>query len=498
MNFPNTKTPAVLDSLANNAYITVRMRCAFTLLLTCALSLAGCKSSSLEPIEAPNAQKPPGASGNPVLWIEPEARHPQGASKAEDDLAIASISENSGDTAEAIITLRSQLDKGSPRVRSAIVDALQLASHPDALVALVAASADRHPAVRALALDAINELSLNTRDGLLELAIKSDDALAAFGAALNWRNLVDRPDSSPTTGRVARAISQCSHPAAQMVMVPCERLETRPIAGILTGQPLLLAAREACLLELGEPKSVATTPELLAALQNDNSWVRYVAAISLARGHDALTQSAKDKSLAVLKRTAQTIDTKVAIAVAWAQAALGESEGIATLAVYLRAGEGAVRIEALDALAALTLKGQRLQRPDLYPALDKAASDHDTEIRKRVATVAGALDDGRVLPLLSRLVVDRTPQVRAATALAFAHTGQLTASAPHLIDLVTSDLDRDVLDSAFMALEHLVHKHPIVPMAQVGRFLSATKDGLRPFFGRDALRWRRWYQTEGR
>ena len=60
------------------------MKYAFALFLTCALNISGCKAPPLEPVEVPNAKKPPGANGNPVLWIEPEARHPQGASKAED------------------------------------------------------------------------------------------------------------------------------------------------------------------------------------------------------------------------------------------------------------------------------------------------------------------------------------------------------------------------------------------------------------------------------
>ena len=124
--------------------------------------------------------------------------------------------------------------------------------------------------------------------------------------------------------------------------------------------------------------------------------------------------------------------------------------------MYLRAGEGAVRIECLNALNALAQGRARLQRPDLFPALDRASNDPDVEVRQRVATAAGALDDGRVPGLLTRLIADRAPEVRTSAALAFARSGQLSASAPYLIDVVTADLDMKVLDAAFAA-RHLVH-----------------------------------------
>jgi len=432
-----------------------------------------------------------------VLWIEPAATRPQGISDAKDNADIAAISENQGDTVEAISMLRGALNADSLRVRSAAIDALQVATHEDASIALVAASADRHPAARALAIDALSELSINVRDALFDTAIRGHDSRAALGAAMHWRTMVANPNSSPMTARLAQAIIDCPHPAPRMSLVPCNQLNARPIAHAITGNSLLLAARQACLMATATEASIDAIPELLAALQHDDSNVRTTTATSIARGHNALSGPAKKTALAALKRAEQTIVPNVAIAVAWAQAALGEPGGYSTLAIYIRAGEGAVRIDALDALDALIPAESRLQRPDLYPALERASSDADTDIRQRVARVAGRLDDGRVLSLLGRLVSDKAPEVRAATALAFARIGRLQTSAPHLISLVTADLDRDVLDAAFVALEHLVHGHPLPTKNRIRSFLSETVDGVRPFFGRDPLRWRRWYQTEG-
>ena len=133
--------------------------------------IGGCTPEPLQPVSSPNAKSLPGSDGRTVLWIKPEAQPQDGAKASADDRIIESIQQNAGATAESVAALREQLELSSPRVRSAVIDALQGASHADAKIALLAACADRHPAVQALALDALSELSINTRDALFDTAL---------------------------------------------------------------------------------------------------------------------------------------------------------------------------------------------------------------------------------------------------------------------------------------------------------------------------------------
>ena len=110
--------------------------------------------------------------------------------------------------------------------------------------------------------------------------------------------------------------------------------------------------------------------------------------------------------------------------------------------------------------AQCTCSGSRpVAAPGPIPCTRPGIERSNVEVRQRVATAAGALDDGRVPGLLTRLIADRAPEVRTSAALAFARSGQLSASAPYLIDVVTADLDMKVLDAAFAAT--FVHGHPL-------------------------------------
>ena len=155
---------------------------------------------------------------------------------------------------------------------------------------------------------------------------------------MHWRRLIASPDSSPTTARLANGMIESPHAAAKLLLVPCAGLKTRPISNAVSGQPLLLAAREACLLRESQPGHTDVITELTAALTHEDTWVRYFAVTAIARGEAGLSPRAKKSLQPHLRNASQTIDTKVAIATGWAQAATGDPEGFATLAVYLRAG----------------------------------------------------------------------------------------------------------------------------------------------------------------
>ena len=467
-------------------------------LLALLLFMMSCEESTTGPMGATVKPKQPGLDGRPVLWIEPASRDSSGPTNTATDALLAEIVKNTASAPNEIATLREHLTTGNVRVRSAVVDALQSGSGREAKTGLLAAAADRHPAVSALALDALLQLSLNERDALFTQAMTSQDPVAALGAARYWRNLVLDPNSSPTSARLAQAMADCPHPAARMQLLPCDRINTRPIAAALEGDRVALAAREGCaLLRAKSNGLVQAIPELIFALSHSNRWVRTLAARAIARGASGLSSDAHSLVKSTLQHASNTIEPTVAVAVAWALAAIGDDQGFATLAIYLRAGEDTVRIDALNSLLALTPAPKVLRRPDMYPALRKASTDDDVDVRQRVASVAGCLDDGRAVSLLAQLSSDRAPEVRAATALAFGRSGQLDAASPYLIDMVTSDVDRDTLDAAFMSLEHLVHGHEMRPLRDIDKFLESETSSERPFFGRDPLRWRRWFQTRG-
>ena len=460
-------------------------------------ALMACQSPA-PPLPGPTKTNiAPGSSGNAVLWIQPEVASERQNDGSPDDAAIATIITNPGETDDDILSLRELLQSGTLRVRNAVVDALQDAPAASARLGLLVAAADPHPMVAEAAMTALLDLSINERDALFTEAIESSVPLAALGAAQHWTQLIAEPMSSPVAARIATSLRACQHPAAKMALYPCKLKSARPIVTATTGDRLLLAAHEACRLrETTDAAPIQSIPELVEALRHEDLHVRRFSAAAVAAGADRLSSNARETALLELARARNTVSPLAAIAIAWARAKLGEADGITTLAIYLRVGEETVRVAALDALIALISDTRRLQRPELYPALQKARLDEDTAVRRRVAQVAGALNDGRVMELLAQLITDKAPEVRAAAALALARNGRLEPAAPYLIDLVTSDLDRDVLDAAYMALEHLVHGHPLSRGEEIGRFLDAGGASQTPFFGRDALRWRRWFQSQ--
>ncbi|MFT7624250.1 MAG: hypothetical protein ACI9WU_003437, partial [Myxococcota bacterium] len=454
---------------------------------------------------ARKAPAKPGATGRAVLWITPKPDHPLGALDRSTTEVLAGIEALDGGEGMAIAALRKHLRDPRTRVRIAAVTGLAMAAHPDAPLALLAATEDAHPVVIQEAVDRLDDIGAVTRDALFARGIRGDDPDTARGAARLWPRLVDsEAPVAELEPRLLAAVNEASDSvaAARLIADHCGR---EPVVALLDAAAAhedvaVRAAAQRCRLDdaSGGPEPPAPA-ELLAALRVEDEFVVRSVAGWLVGLTSQIPERHHPAVVTALDAASRTLDGHTGIAVAAAQYAYGDRRGVDTLAVWVRAGDGGQRVRALAALRILGRRDQ-VNGPTLVGALGNAYVDPDATVRALAAEVAGRTGDGRVAAPLSQLLSDREVAVRRVAGHAIGASGA-EAGIPALVEPCLFDESDVVRDSCYASLHHLVHGHALPPLPMVSEWLNspgaaADPASPRPFWGRDWQRWRRWYQTE--
>ncbi len=482
----------------------------------------------------------PALGARPLLILTPQSRQatPMLSEQAFEHLeALETLERLDASTAEV---LRKALSSGLPAVEVAaaekgaeLIGASTKAdpARVDAAEALLAGLVTGHADASAAARLALDALTTDQRQALLERALSSTEPKELHGVACAWPRLL--PPEGLADGLPAMLsrlpprlvfialAGDCGGAAGDSSLSNCGRTPSpaaggsggcppgencgrtpSPAAGGAEGRPPGVnpgeppsppladpahrAAAVACALGVAPVADLTPLLEFLPAAPGP-------VASALTRNVSAL-QGQAAAVVTALDAVAQAATDGDGPAVAEARAAFGVSDGYASLAVLVRAGSPALRREALRALGRLG-ETKRLAHSSLAAALDKASEAPDGATRAHVAEILGLVDDGRVLPILTLLVRDGSTEVRAAAAYAAGRSGN-RKFAKVLVEHGTLDSSDRVRDAVFAALEHLIHGHPLPPPSMVTAWLTDPEPkGDLPYFGRDFVAWREWYQN---
>jgi HEAT repeat protein len=216
--------------------------------------------------------------------------------------------------------------------------------------------------------------------------------------------------------------------------------------------------------------SPRTTRELLHALQDEDSSVRYSAARALGRLGDAsavpaLLQTLQDEQWIVRYFTAQTLgqlgdasavpaliqvmqdeQSNARFFAAQTLGQLGDASAVPALIQTLQDEEMLVRNNAAEALG-------RLGDARAVPALLQALKDEDSSVRTSAAGALGRLGDARAVPALLKALQDEQSNVRYSAARALGRLGD-ASTVPALLKAL-QDEQSNVLYSAARALGQL-------------------------------------------
>lgn len=463
-------------------------------LVAAALLLSACTYEV--PVNKPPRMEPgaPGEGGRAVLWIESKPRPVHGDMTGPEAEAVAAIKELNSDTTEAIKVLTGFMADPRPLVRLAALGALSESAHDDASLAIVAATRDPHPAIKRMAVAALKEIPALAREAVFERAIRSEDVMVSRGAASQWNILLGSGAEPP---RLVSALEEVEDPATAMHMVAghCEYApEALMKAAADLDRPELHAALESCRLKaLSGPGDSA--PHLIAAAgSHPTAEVRRIAMWLLFQLRHRIADSEVEAIVAAVANRTGEESARMDIALGVVRFEYGVAEGLQQVLDNL-ALPGDARSEGLAALRRL-VRSRRLTDAAVAPALAEAAMDRDPLVRMLAAEVAGRTDDGRIPATLVQLTKDPSDNVRFAAAYSLGLSdAKLAASA--LIRLATDDAADHVNDAAYAALHKIVHGHEMPPVEMLADWLNkGPADDTRPFWGRDFLRWRQWYQLE--